>query len=213
MLKGALTATDPGFRAAVSDVKSRLSHTGVVRELLGRGGSRHSRWSSSTSQQQVEKTLAAVAAAQTAHPQLKIEEFGDASAGKALSKSFDSAKGAFFAADHAAHPHALRDPKPLRPDAGRLVPGQSRRRAISGLTVIARIGVYFTGSAVRRSATDGSLTAGLSGRLRRSGDRVWGWMSALLSLIALAIPAFSLHTAVRISSRASPSRCHGRPRT
>ncbi len=96
-----LTASDPSFRTAVSDVKSRVSQTGVARHVKSGPGEispdRHSALvqfdipgNSDKSQQEVEKTLAAVAAAQTANPHLTIQEFGDASAGKALSKSFDS---------------------------------------------------------------------------------------------------------------------------
>ncbi len=99
-----LTVRDPHFQAAVRDVVERVSATGTVQDLrsplapanrgeISRDG--HSALVSfqiagdqSHADDQVGASLAATAAAQKAHPGLRIEQAGDASADKALNKSF-----------------------------------------------------------------------------------------------------------------------------
>jgi RND superfamily putative drug exporter len=95
-----LRLSDPAFQAAIHDVEARLAKTGVARKVSA-GSSRVSADRHSAlvefdladghgqADKQVEKTLGATAAAQAAHPELRIEEVGDASANKALSKSFE----------------------------------------------------------------------------------------------------------------------------
>jgi uncharacterized membrane protein YdfJ with MMPL/SSD domain len=99
-------AHDPAFRAAVSDVVHRVSRAEAVRDVrspLDRGNrgqlspDGHSALvqfriagDSDQVEKRVESSLAAVKAAQAAHPQLRIEEFGDASASKAVSASQDA---------------------------------------------------------------------------------------------------------------------------
>ena len=100
-----LTVGDPAFQAAVRDVVKRVSATGTVSDLrsplvaanrgeISRDG--HSALVSfqiagdqSHADDQVGASLAATAAAQRAHPSLRIEQAGDASADKALNKSFN----------------------------------------------------------------------------------------------------------------------------
>src|SRR5947208_408926 len=93
--RGSLRAEDPAFRAAVADVQRRVSRNPSVIELTSPYAKGHSgqlsadnrsalvlfqlRGTESQSQKRVEAVLAGVAAAQRAHPQLRIEEFGDAS--------------------------------------------------------------------------------------------------------------------------------------
>lgn len=99
-----LTVRDPAFQAAVRDVVKRVSATGTAENLrsplvqanhgeISRDG--HSALVSfqiagdqSHADDQVGSSLAATAAAQRAHPTLRIEQAGDASADKALNKSF-----------------------------------------------------------------------------------------------------------------------------
>jgi uncharacterized membrane protein YdfJ with MMPL/SSD domain len=99
-----LTVHDPAFRSAVADVVGRLSTiktVDVVRSPLkaaNRGEVSHDGHSalvgfeipgdSSAADKRVDASLAATAAAQRAHPALLIEQAGDASADKALNKSF-----------------------------------------------------------------------------------------------------------------------------
>jgi RND superfamily putative drug exporter len=100
------SASDPAFRATVNDVVGRLSAVPSVvhlrsplapanRGAISRDG--HSalvqfdiRGRSSDAQSKVGASLAATAAAQQAHPGFRIEQAGDASANKALSKSFSN---------------------------------------------------------------------------------------------------------------------------
>jgi uncharacterized membrane protein YdfJ with MMPL/SSD domain len=100
-----LTVRDPAFRAAVRDVAKRVSATGTAQDLrsplvaanrgeISRDG--HSALVSfqiagdqSQADNKVGPSLAATAAAQRAHPSLRIEQAGDASADKALNKSFN----------------------------------------------------------------------------------------------------------------------------
>ncbi|HLM49153.1 MAG TPA: MMPL family transporter, partial [Solirubrobacteraceae bacterium] len=100
-----LTASAPAFRAAVRDVVTRVSaqkHVAEVRSPLERGnGGQISEDGRSAlvsfavrgSQDQTEKRITAIEAAvqQAArdHPQLRVEQFGAASASKALSKAFE----------------------------------------------------------------------------------------------------------------------------
>ncbi len=102
--RGTLTAADPRFRAAVNDVVRSLSRFGTVRAVkspLDPGN--ESQVSSDRRSalvtfdllgdedeldQNVEAVLAGVARIQAAHPDLRVEEFGDASTNKAVSDSF-----------------------------------------------------------------------------------------------------------------------------
>jgi uncharacterized membrane protein YdfJ with MMPL/SSD domain len=93
-----LTVEDPEFRAAVEDVTGRLSELEYVRNvespLTGEGdvsADGHAalvgfeiEGDSTEAKDRVDPTLAAVAAAQDDHPDLAIEQFGGASANKAI---------------------------------------------------------------------------------------------------------------------------------
>jgi uncharacterized membrane protein YdfJ with MMPL/SSD domain len=99
-----LTVADGRFRAAIEDVAGRLSELGTVQNVrspfsqgnrgeISRDG--HSalvafqiKGKSTDADKRVGPSLAATAAAQRAHPELRIEQAGDASANKALNKSF-----------------------------------------------------------------------------------------------------------------------------
>jgi uncharacterized membrane protein YdfJ with MMPL/SSD domain len=103
--KGSLRSSDPAFAAAVRDVTRRLEATRYVQEVrsplsAGNEGqlSKDGRSAvvgfklagdDNVTDTRVDASLAAVAAAQAAHPALRIEQFGDASASKAISKSFE----------------------------------------------------------------------------------------------------------------------------
>jgi uncharacterized membrane protein YdfJ with MMPL/SSD domain len=96
---------DAGFNAAVGDVVKKLKaapHVVEVESPYAKGNegqlSRDGRSALVTfklqgeddvAKDRVDAALAATAAAQRAHPQLRIEQFGDASADKALTKAFD----------------------------------------------------------------------------------------------------------------------------
>ena len=100
-----LVATDARFKAAVADVVARIRRVPNVRAVespytvargtpISRDG--HSALvgfdilgDEDQVKDRVDPALAAVAAAQKRHPGLRIEEFGDASADKALSKVFE----------------------------------------------------------------------------------------------------------------------------
>jgi uncharacterized membrane protein YdfJ with MMPL/SSD domain len=100
-----LKATDAGFKAAVADAAKRVdSQPGVedVRTPYDKGGKgqisrdAHSalvtleiRGDDDLAEERVDATLDATAAAQRANPGFRIEQFGDASADKALSKVFE----------------------------------------------------------------------------------------------------------------------------
>jgi uncharacterized membrane protein YdfJ with MMPL/SSD domain len=102
---GSARVRSPRFRAAVVDVVNRLRRTPYVQEIKspfasGNAGqiSRDGQSALVTffvpgndtkSQDRVEKPLDAVAAAERAHPGFRIEEFGEASANKAVTKSFE----------------------------------------------------------------------------------------------------------------------------
>jgi RND superfamily putative drug exporter len=99
-----LTVRDQAFQAAVRDVVHRVSATGTVRDVrsplvaANHGEISHDGHSAlvsfriagdqSHADDEVGASLAATAAAQRAHPSLRIEQAGDASADKALNKSF-----------------------------------------------------------------------------------------------------------------------------
>src|SRR3954454_16841396 len=94
-----LKASSPQFQEALGDVKNRLARTGVARDIASPHVSPdgHSALlefnipgDEANAEGSVARTLAAVAAADAAHPELRIEEFGDASATKALKKSFEA---------------------------------------------------------------------------------------------------------------------------
>src|SRR2546421_2782807 len=100
---GSATVHDVAFRAAVSDVVSRLSALGTVQNVrsplaagnageISRDG--HSalvgfelKGKADKADKRVGVSLDATAAAQRAHPGMRIEQAGDASAAKALNKS------------------------------------------------------------------------------------------------------------------------------
>jgi RND superfamily putative drug exporter len=100
-----LTVSDPAFRAGVDDVVVRLRRFSTITDLkspLARGNEgqvsrdRRSalvlfdiRGDAETAQDRVGPILDAVAQLDRAHPRLRIEEFGAASADKALSKAFE----------------------------------------------------------------------------------------------------------------------------
>ena len=95
-----LTVEDPAFRAAVEDVTTRLSGLryveNVTSPLTGDGevsADGHAALvnfevagDSTEARTRVESSLAAVAAAQARHPDLDIEQFGGASANKAVNE-------------------------------------------------------------------------------------------------------------------------------
>jgi uncharacterized membrane protein YdfJ with MMPL/SSD domain len=97
-----LDVHDPAFTAAIRDVKARVSALAVVKDVKaatdpGQSGlvssDGHSalvefgvRGDSETAGDRVAPIEAAVKAAQRAHPELRIEEFGDASVGSAIDK-------------------------------------------------------------------------------------------------------------------------------
>ncbi|HEY1275714.1 MAG TPA: MMPL family transporter, partial [Thermoleophilaceae bacterium] len=93
-----LHATDARFQAAVSDVSERLAKVRYV-ENLDRAEiskDRHSalvnfdiKGDDDQAKTRVDKPLAVVAQVQKAHPGLRVEEVGSASADKALSKAFE----------------------------------------------------------------------------------------------------------------------------
>ncbi len=102
---GSLKSSDPRFAAAVKDVTRRLEATRYVTDVqspLRRGNegqlSPDGRSAVVTFKvpgddeqvvDRIDPSLAATAAAQRAHPELRIEQFGDGSADKALSKAFE----------------------------------------------------------------------------------------------------------------------------
>jgi uncharacterized membrane protein YdfJ with MMPL/SSD domain len=92
------TASSPSFRAAIRDATARVSHVPYVEDVHapsqpGQSGgiSKDGRSGLVTLELKkkgdVDKLLAATAGAQRAHPSLRIEEFGEASANKAINKS------------------------------------------------------------------------------------------------------------------------------
>ena len=103
--KDQMRANDPAFRAAVGDVITRLKAAGHATEIespyaKGNQGQISGDGRSALvdfkvpgdldqSEKNVDSSLGAVAAAQKAHPELRVEQFGDASAAKALNASFE----------------------------------------------------------------------------------------------------------------------------
>ena len=102
---GAPTAQDPAFRAAVNDVIARLRRFDTVTEIespyVARNAGHISQdgrsalvefeilGDSEEAKDRVVPIEESVAAAQRAHPALRVEEFGDASADKAISEAFE----------------------------------------------------------------------------------------------------------------------------
>ncbi len=102
--RGSMRATDAAFAAGVRDVVARLERTRYVQDvrspLDARNANQMSRDGRSalvtfkllgkndTAKDRVQRSLDATAAAQRAHPDLRIEQFGDASSNKALSAAF-----------------------------------------------------------------------------------------------------------------------------
>ena len=102
---GTLTVNDPAFRSAVQDEVGRLSALGTVENVrspllsANRGEvSRDGRsvligfqitGNATDADKRVGASLAATATAQRAHPDLRIEQAGEASSTKALNKSFN----------------------------------------------------------------------------------------------------------------------------
>jgi uncharacterized membrane protein YdfJ with MMPL/SSD domain len=98
-----LTSSDPRFRAAVADIVRRVSSHAAVKNVRspyveGNGGQLSKdgnaalvqfqiRGKAEDAQDKIDPILASVEAAQKQHSALRIEEFGDASAGKALDDS------------------------------------------------------------------------------------------------------------------------------
>jgi uncharacterized membrane protein YdfJ with MMPL/SSD domain len=99
-----LKVHDPGFRAAVDDVTGQMARTGLVKNIrspLASGNSGqvskdgHSalvtfdiRGDADKADDKADRLMATTAAVQREHPGLRIAEAGDATADKALSKSF-----------------------------------------------------------------------------------------------------------------------------
>ena len=90
-----LKAGDPQFKAAVADVTQRLEDTKGVANVVEQAGQvsadRHSALvtfelpgDSTKTELSVKDSLASVAAAAKAHPELRVEQMGDASINKAL---------------------------------------------------------------------------------------------------------------------------------
>jgi RND superfamily putative drug exporter len=94
-----LKASSPQFRAVLGDVKKRLVATGVARRVGAPHVSPDGRsalvefnipGNADQTAKRVDRTLAATAGAAAAHPGFHVAEFGDASAHKALDKTFQA---------------------------------------------------------------------------------------------------------------------------
>src|SRR4051794_15032341 len=104
--RGRVSTRDPQVRAAVAGVPRRLSALPQVKSVRSPFVSRHAgqisrdgrslvvqfdvRGKAETASDRIQPALDAVAAAQRAHPELRIEQFGDASAAKAFDKQLSS---------------------------------------------------------------------------------------------------------------------------
>jgi RND superfamily putative drug exporter len=101
--RGSLRAGDKAFEAAARDVVARLRATPHVRDLIAPGAagtvSRDGRSALATfrvdgdeqqSRENVKAAVAATAAAQAAHPSVRIEQFGEASANNAIWEAMTS---------------------------------------------------------------------------------------------------------------------------
>jgi uncharacterized membrane protein YdfJ with MMPL/SSD domain len=98
-----LTASDPPFRAAVDEATRELEQLPSVRQVSSpaSGGGQVSKDGHSAlvefiipgddeqAQERVDASLAATAAVQKANPQVRVEQFGDASASKAVESAFE----------------------------------------------------------------------------------------------------------------------------
>jgi uncharacterized membrane protein YdfJ with MMPL/SSD domain len=115
--KGAVRATDPAFRSVVGAVMSAVEHTGKVtavtspydsRAISADGRSVLVRFDMlgdrKTAGDRVGPVMDAVAKVQAGHEDLRIEEFGDASAAKVLDDAFGND---FETAEYSAVPLAL----------------------------------------------------------------------------------------------------------
>ena len=101
--RGGLVAADAAFEVATADVVARLRATRHVRDLVAPGArgtiSRDGRSAlvtfrvlgdEQTSRDNVKAAVAATAAAQRAHPSVRIEQFGEASANNAIWKAMSA---------------------------------------------------------------------------------------------------------------------------
>ena len=98
MQSSRLRVDDPPFKEALADVTRRVSRVAVVRNVQSPAAvspDRHSalvqfdiRGDSEKAVDKVDPVLAQVAAAQRTNPELRIEQFGDASADKELNGVF-----------------------------------------------------------------------------------------------------------------------------
>jgi RND superfamily putative drug exporter len=102
-----LTVSDPPFRAAVGEATRKLERLPSVAQVSspGNGGGQvsadgHSALVEFTipgddeqAQERVDASLAATAAVQKAHPEMRVEQFGDASASKAVESAFEEDLG------------------------------------------------------------------------------------------------------------------------
>src|SRR5215207_9033719 len=100
-----LTVRDPAFRAAIEDVVVRLDRFPTITDIKSPLTPEHQgqisrdrrsvlvqfdiRGDEETAKERVDPILDAVAQLDRTHPRLRIEQFGDASADKALSKAFE----------------------------------------------------------------------------------------------------------------------------
>ena len=196
-----MTVNEPGFRAAINDVVGSLDRLQMVENVrspllaANRGevaGDGHSvlvgfqiTGKASDADKRVGASLAATAAAQRAHPNLRIEQAGDASSTKALNKSFS---------DDFAKARTLSLPITLII----LVVAFGALVAAGIPLLLAATGVAATLGLValvsQLAAVDQRLWAAVVDRvLRRPTASV---LAAGGLLLALAIPAFGLHTSV-----------------
>ena len=141
----ALTVRDLAFRAAIQDVTGRLSALGTVQNVrspllavnhgeVSRDG--HSvlvsfqiTGEASNADNRVSASLAATAAAQRAHPDMRIEQAGDASSDEGVEQEFQRRfrqSADAFVADHSADPRVR-----IWRFAGGRHPGVARRQGVA----------------------------------------------------------------------------------